>query len=319
VLDVRPRGEQQGVYASVRAEVAAPVTLEAGARWDRSTLGPDGAHWSPRVSALYRLNEAASLRASWGRFTQTPSIDELSVSDGVVAFGGAQRADHWLLSYEHALPHEIEVRVEAYRKRYSHLAPRFENFLNEIVILPELKPDRIRIASRRARATGVELSLRSVRSRPLFWWTSYAWSRAVDIAAEGDTPRNWDQEHTLNAGLGWDTERWEASLAAAWHSGWPRAALELEVVDDEPVVHADISGRARHRTYLDIDVRVARKFPLGNRSSLVIFFEVSNVLNRRNECCTEYEMDDESEEPQFVIESIRSLPLLPSLGVIWKF
>ena len=95
--------------------------------------------------------------------------------------------------------------------------------------------------------------------------------------------------------------------------------LELAVVDDEPVVHANISGRARHRTYLDIDARVARKFPLGNRSSLIVFFEVSNVLNRRNECCTEYEMDDESEEPQFVIESIRSLPLLPSLGVIWKF
>jgi hypothetical protein len=30
-------------------------------------------------------------------------------------------------------------------------------------------------------------------------------------------------------------------------------------------------------------------------------------------------MDDESEEPQLVIESIRSLPLLPSIGVIWKF
>jgi hypothetical protein len=163
------------------------------------------------------------------------------------------------------------------------------------------------------------LSLRSVRSRPLFWWTSYALSRVVDIAAEGDTPRSWDQEHALNAGLGWDTERWEASLAGTWRSGWPRAALELELVDDEPVVHADISGGARHRTYLDIDARIARKFQLGRRSSLIVFFEVSNVLNRRNECCTEYEMDDESEEPQFVTESIRSLPLLPSLGAIWKF
>jgi len=319
VLDVRPRGVHQGVYASVRAEFAAPLTLEAGARVDRSTLGPDGVHWSPRVSALYRLNEAASVRASWGRFTQTPSIDELPVSDGAVMFGGAQRADHWLLSYEHALPHEIEMRVEAYRKRYSDLAPRFENFLNELVILPELKPDRIRIASRRARATGLELSLRSVRSRPLFWWTSYAWSRAEDIAAERDTPRSWDQEHALNAGLGWDTDRWEASLAGTWHTGWPRAELELEVVDDDSVVHADISGGTRYRTYLDIDARIARKFQFANRSSLLVFLEVSNVLNRRNECCTEYEMDDESEQPQLVIESIRSLPLLPSIGVIWKF
>ena len=319
MLNVRPRGEHQGAYASFRAEVAAPLTLEAGARWDRSTLGPDGAHWSPRVSALYRLNGTASVRASWGRFTQTPGIDELPVSDGVVAFGGARRADHWLMSYEQALPHEIDVRVEAYLKRYSQLAPRFENFLNEIVILPELKPDRIRIASRRARATGIELSLRSVRSRPLFWWTSYAWSRVVDVAAERDTPRSWDQEHTLNAGLGWDSEPWEASLAATWRSGRPRAELELEVLDDEPVVHADLGGRDRYRTYLDIDARIARRFHLAGDSSLLVFFEVSNVLNRRNECCTEFEIDDESEEPLLVIESIRSLPLLPSLGVIWKF
>ena len=57
----------------------------------------------------------------------------------------------------------IDLRVEAYRKRYSHLRPRFENFLNEVVILPELKPDRIRLAPAQARADGVELSLRSVR------------------------------------------------------------------------------------------------------------------------------------------------------------
>ena len=136
-------------------------------------------------------------------------------------FGGAQRADHWLLSYEHALPDEIDVRVEAYRKRYSQLAPRFENFLNKIVILPELKPDRIRIASRRARATGVELSLRSVRSRPLFWWTSYAWSRAVDIAAGRDTPRSWDQEHSAEcwSRLGYRTmggeSRWRVAQRLA--------------------------------------------------------------------------------------------------------
>ena len=54
-------------------------------------------------------------------------------------------------------------------------------------------------------------------------------------------------------------------------------------------------------------------------SSLTVFFEISNAFNRRNECCTEFELDDESEEPVLVLESIRSLPLLPSLGVIWRF
>jgi outer membrane receptor protein involved in Fe transport len=319
-LAVRPSGDYYGAYASLRVELAAPLTLEAGARCDRSTLAPGGTYCSPRVSTLYRLNDAASVRASWGRFTQTPGIDELPVSDGVIVFNGAQRADQWLLSYEYALPNEIDLRAAAYLKHYSRLAPRFENFLNDVVILPELKPDRIRIAALQARATGIELSLRSVRSRPLFWWMSYAWSQAQDVLAGDEVPRSWDQTHTVNVGLGWDSELWEASLAGAWHSGWPRAALEeFQVVDDEPVVRADLASNARYRAYLDLDARLARKFHFGSRSSLTVFFEVRNVLNRRNECCTDYEIDDESEEPQFVTESVRSLPLLPSLGVIWEF
>jgi outer membrane receptor protein involved in Fe transport len=318
-LAVRPSGDYYGAYASVRAEIAAPFTLEVGGRCDRSTLGPDGTYCSPRVSSLYRLNDAASVRASWGRFTQTPGIDELPVSDGVVVFNGAQRADQWLLSYEQTLPHAIDLRAATYLKRYSRLAPRFENFLNDVVILPELKPDRIRIAPLRARAAGIELSLRSVRSRPFFWWTSYAWSQAQDTLTGEEVPRRWDQEHTVNVGLGWDSDSWEASLAGAWHSGRPRAVLEFEMVDDEPVVRADIAGNARYRAYLDVDARVARKFHFGSRSSLTVFLEVRNLLNRRNECCTDYEIDDESEEPQFVTESISMLPLLPSLGVIWEF
>jgi outer membrane receptor protein involved in Fe transport len=318
-LAVTTSGEYYSAYASVRAELAAPLTAELGARCDRSTLGPGGTYCSPRASTLYRLNDAASVRASWGRFTQTPGIDELPVSDGVIEFSAAQRADQWLLSYEHALPHEIDLRAAAYLKQYSRLAPRFENFLNDIVILPELKPDRIRIAPRRARATGVELSLRSVRTRPLFWWTSYAWSQAEDVLAGNEVLRSWDQEHTVNAGLGWDSDRWEATVVGAWHSGRPRAALEVEVVGDQPVVRADLAGGGRYRAYFDVDARLARKFHFGSRSSLTLFFEVRNVLNRRNECCTEYEIDVESEEPQFVTESIHSLPLLPSLGVIWEF
>ena len=214
---------------------------------------------------------------------------------------------------------DVDLRAAAYLKRYSRLAPRFENFLNDVVILPELKPDRIRVAPLRARVTGIELSLRSVHSRPLFWWTSYAWSRAEDMLADGEVPRSWDQQHTVHAGLGWDSEHWEATFAGAWHSGWPRAVLEPVVVDDEPVVRADLAGSARYRAYFDVDARLARKFHFGSRSSLTVFLEVRNVLNRRNECCTEYEIDDESEEPQFVTESVRTLPLLPSLGVIWEF
>ena len=84
-------------------------------------------------------------------------------------------------------------------------------------------------------------------------------------------------------------------------------------------MHANLASGNRLRTYIDVDARIARRFRFGDDSSLTAFFEISNMFNRRHECCTEFELDDESEEPVVVLESIRSLPLLPSLGVIWRF
>jgi hypothetical protein len=99
----------------------------------------------------------------------------------------------------------------------------------------------------------------------------------------------------------------------------PTATFELSTSADEAVVLADPASTRRLDSYMDIDVRLARKFSFRDRSSLTAFFEISNALNRRNECCIEFEIDAESEEPALVLESIRSLPLLPSLGVIWRF
>ena len=92
------------------------------------------------------------------------------------------------------------------------------------------------------------------------------------------------------------------------------------MVDGEAVVvRADSTNTEHLRAYAEIDARLARKFQFDDRSSLTVFFELSNAFNRHNECCTEFEIDDESGEPELVLETIRSLPLLPSLGVIWRF
>jgi outer membrane receptor protein involved in Fe transport len=319
MLDLQRRGDQYGAYASLRFEAAAPFTVEGGLRWDRSTLGNDGAHWSPRASVLYRPGPDTALRASWGRFVQGMSIEELPISDGVAEFADAQRAEHWLASLEQRLSETLDLRFEGYIKRYTSLQPRYENLLNRLVILPEVKPDRVRFAPLSARAVGIEASLRSVRSRPLFWWASYAWSRAEDELSDGVVRRGWDQEHALNFGLGWQGERWELSVAGLWRSGWPTTHVELVATEDGAVLYAPTANAQRLETYLDIDARVARKFQFDGGASLTVFLEISNALDRRNTCCTEYELDDESEEPVFLTESIRSLPRLPSLGVIWRF
>ena len=74
------------------------------------------------------------------------------------------------------------------------LATRFENFLDPLVLLPELQPDRLRIDAESATARGAEILLtQSPGGSGLAWWLSYSWSEVCDQRPEGKVRRSWDQ------------------------------------------------------------------------------------------------------------------------------
>ncbi|NQV86277.1 MAG: hypothetical protein HQ492_04290 [Woeseiaceae bacterium] len=52
---------------------------------------------------------------------------------------------------------------------------------------------------------------------------------------------------------------------------------------------------------------------------MTAFLEVSNLYDRQNECCTEYSVETTSGGPLLVEKKAYWLPLVPSLGVIWRF
>ena len=226
IISVAPSGDQFGAYASVRAQPMESVVLDLGLRWDHQTLSDDGADaLSPRASVLWLLGDRTSVRAAWGRYFQAQAINELQVPDGVDEFLPPQRADHWVAGIEYQHPAEIDLRLEVYRKEYTRLRPRYENLLNAAVLLPELKPDRVRIAPESAEAHGVELSVSRETEAPLRWWLTYSWASARDEFAGMESDRSWDQAHAFGAGLAWRTAHWELSLAGRYHSGWPTTAL----------------------------------------------------------------------------------------------
>ncbi len=51
------------------------------------------------------------------------------------------------------------------------------------------------------------------------------------------------------------------------------------------------------------------------------FFEVSNLTNRRNECCLDYDIeeDETTGEEYFDLSYDYWLPLVPAVGVLWEF
>jgi outer membrane receptor protein involved in Fe transport len=226
-------------------------------------------------------------------------------------------------SLERELSPAWMLRAELYRKDYERPFARHENLLNTVVVLPELKPDRILIAPDEARAEGAELSL-NYDSGPLSGWLSFTHARVRDRIDGAWTSRSWDLREQVGGGLSWRGDAWEASLAAIWHRGWPTTEAELATLEPFPLVATGKTNASQLADYFRVDLRVARRFELQSGSVITVFAEANNLLKRNNDCCVEYQLEDEIddepiEEPFLDVEARGSLPLIPSIGVIWNF
>jgi outer membrane receptor protein involved in Fe transport len=320
-LTASPRGGSYGVYVSDRWRASDRMVLEWGLRWDDQTYTdlPSDSQLSPRISLMYRVSPKTELRFSAGRYFQSQPIQSLQVEDGIANYWPAQRADHLIAGIRYLAPNDTSLRVEAFLKDIRRVRPRFENLYNPLATIPELMPDRIRLDPAKAQAHGVEVS--ADRSAGAWnWWASYTWAEVTDQIDGRDVSRSWDQRHAVQAGFAWQNERWSFSTAASVHSGWPWTDLYLEEIgvgpDDEPIYEATPGPRNANRlpTFSSLDFRLSRKFKL-RRGSLLAFVEVSNVLNRRNVCCVDWDLEDGSLE----FSEDYWMPLLPAIGILWEF
>ncbi|HEX7061035.1 MAG TPA: TonB-dependent receptor [Woeseiaceae bacterium] len=325
-VDTAPRGSQFAGYTELRVRPWPALTLDVGLRWDQQTYttASDDEQISPRFNLLWRLGRGTDLRLAWGRYYQAQEINELQVTDGVLGFHPAQRARHLVVSFARRFPAGPELRIEGYRKRYDNLMPRFENVFDPLVLIPELKIDRARIDADRALAEGVEVTLSGEGDDALAWWASYTWSRSIDVIAGEDVPRSWDQTHAVTAGVSRDWRAWSFSAAVIARTGWPKTLLLAEPVQ-RPDGTADLAlgigprNGSRHDFFGSLDLRVSRRFDLP-KGELTTFAEVTNATNRSNPCCTDYSVgEDEDGDPALLADEGSWLPIVPSLGIIWRF
>jgi len=316
-VSARPKGGSYAIYFSDRWRLSDKSTVEWGIRWDDQTytdLSSDS-QLSPRFNYLYRLGDKTELRASIGRYFQSQPIQSLQVEDGVTNFWPAQRADHFILGVRHLLSNETSLRLEIFYKDIGKVRPRFENLFDPLGLMPELQQDRVRLDPVSARARGIEVS--ADRSMGRFgWWGSYTWSNVTDEIDGADVPRSWDQRHSVQGGFDWKNDRWNFSAAASVHSGWP--TTELSLTEDGIAVPGSRNA-SQHGTYASLDMRLSRRFEL-KRGSLLAFVEVSNILNRRNECCLDWDLEEDA-AGEDILERGRDywMPLLPAIGVLWEF
>lgn len=321
-----PKGGSYAVYVSDRWRFSSRSIVEWGLRWDDQTytdLSSDS-QLSPRLNVMLRPWDDTELRLSVGRYQQSQALQSLQIEDGITNYWPAQRADHVIVGVKHLMRNETSVRLEAFHKEIRDVRPRFENLYDPLGLMPELQADRVRLDPSRAEAHGVELSADQTRGA-WTWWASYTWSEVNDRIGGSNVPRSWDQRHAVQGGIAWHDEVWDLSAAASIHSGWPRTDLALVedgIDEDGEPIHVAVPGprnELSHRTFASVDVRLSRRFDVP-RGSLLAFIEVSNLFNRRNVCCVDWDIEEDAFGDDVLEHSLDYwMPLLPAVGVLWEF
>jgi hypothetical protein len=319
------RASKLGAYGSWRSRLTKTITTEIGARWDRYTYG-QGLGFevaSPRFNYVQTFGAENELRAAWGVVYQPQGVHELQVEDNVTQFFEPERSAQSVIGYTRHFPRGLSLRVDVYDKQYRRLRPRFENLLDPIQLIPEGSTDRIRIDAPEARARGVELTLRRAAERGLAGWISASFARARERERDGWTTRSWEQRETLSFGSSWTGNKWNVSLAGLMHSGVPRTYIGIEAAPGPG--GTEIQGvvgkrNAAHMApYMRLDLRANRDVVLAN-SRISFYLEVTNLLNRRNECCiNNYRVEEGRGGPYLNEEMGYWLPMLPSFGFQWEF
>ena len=303
------------LFASHRWDITPTVTTEMGFRVERdSGFGLDPATMlDPRLAVKWGFRPDTQLRVQWGRFHQSDEVNELRVQEGMTSFDRPQRSDHLIIGLDHQLLNGVSLRAEAFSKQQLDPRVRYENLFDRLAILPELEPDRVRVAPTSSELRGVELSA-EYRGRPFSWWGSYTWAKALDDIDNVEVPRSWDQRNALTLGTSWQRGRWDAALVGMAHTGWPITDL----LTTSSGAQLGTRGGDRVPTYFSVDMRVRYHWLL-ERSDLAVAFELSNALDRNNSCCRELTATSGADgTTAFSTRQVDSLPLIPSLSVQWS-
>jgi len=319
-----PAGESYAAYFSDRLRITDRVITDFGVRWDRQSYLPsaEDSQFSPRASLLYRLGARTDVRFSFGRFFQSEGLLDLQIEDGVLEFSPAQNASHSIVGLEHRFANDLALRVEAFRKWTRTVRPRYENLYDPFVLLPELRPGRVRVAPDRAEARGLELFLNG--EQPIDWWFGYSLADTDDVLDGARVPRSWDQKHAASGGITWAAGTWTLSMAATYHSGWPVTTLSLETVtapngDQEVIAVAGERNRERLPSLRRLDFRASKTFA-PRVGSVRFFAEFTNVTNRNNTCCVRYEpVTLPGGSARLDRIEREALPLIVNVGVLWEF
>jgi len=292
----------------------------------------------PRFGLKYNISDRIRFKMGAGVYTQNlvSTVNEEDVVNLFVGFLAGpeetifepgtrdatrdklQRAIHGVAGFEFDITDQIELNVEPYYKRFTQLLNVNRN---------KLDAEDSDYSKETGDAYGLDFLVK-YQARQLYLWLTYSVGYVNRFDGEQTYPTIFDRRHNINF-LGTyafgPKKNWE--FGARWNmgSGFPFTqtqgffgrhdyfgGLNSEYTTDQPrleVVFSDKRNGGRLPYYHRLDFSLKNTIKFSKTMSLETVASVTNVYNRKNIFFFD----------RVLYERRDQLPILPSLGLIFKF
>ena len=282
-----------GGYASVEWKPARRITVIPGVRadlyWQDALMKPAV---DPRIFAAFELTDTLTLDESLTighqRANFVPQVPGAQVAD---LENGLQEAIMWSSGIHWFLPSDFSIDAAVFRTAYL-------NALDPLGGKRDFSIDRT-VPRSNIDAAGFELRVKRALTRKLGGFVSYTLSRTWRSSGDEESVSGFDRPHVLQLALAYDFGRGLTTGARGiFYSGVPEMNLQ-----GTPHFTTDRRGRP----YFRADVRVAKRWKLGETSWWGLTGEVLNATSTsevvRLDC------------GQRCVQRVAGPVILPSIGV----
>ncbi|MBL1212106.1 MAG: TonB-dependent receptor [Ignavibacteriae bacterium] len=302
------------IYAHNRFKIGDRLYIKPGLRLDYYQI-LEKPYLAPRLSISYALNNLTTIRAGWGIYYQSPGYEKLrdanvlyDLDQRITSKLDAERAVHYVLSFERWLSSEWKAKIEGYFKKFDNLivqkivpgsvyytekipgiSPRDINGWTRPIINIADSLTQIPTNDATGEAYGFEFLVEKkniMGDNKISGWLSYALAYAERYEDSRMLPFRFDQRHTLNLVLNYQINHWlDVGIRFQYGSGFPvttpvgikpRIILQDQngdFVPETPVIATRINTAGEQEVIYDVDYgdrfnRFASRKPIYHRLDL---------------------------------------------------
>ena len=329
--------------------------IDAGVRYNYFNSERKLQNLAPRFSTKYRLTDTINLKAAAGVYYQyLHKIPRAFIADiwtSANEYQNASKSEHVILGFQKEVANNYQLEIEGYYKTYENIYQFDQNFLTEISADRFENGEPVYTGTRGlfnegdGNSRGFEVLLRK-DSGLLTGWIGYSFAKTeytFDRINNGEaySPRhdrtsvvnliaNVDLRNALRVLKGKprsiDKSKWQLGVNFIYTSGQPittpgsayfvNTAPNFNFFDFK-LYPSDINAyRLPAYARIDVSLTYEKRYKTW---TLAPYLQIYNIGNRKNVWFVQYKQSIEGNKIVQDIKPVHMFPLLPSLGVNFKF